>query len=101
MKKKTKSVENYQHSEYIGQESKTARNLLWQQIPRFAPKQHQIAKVKQNRIYPKKNNTQPRNMFASGEDGSMVLQEMKTKKKQLLVIKLLLVAGSSEKKTKK
>lgn len=96
MKKKTKSVENYQHSKYIGHESKTARNLLWQQIPRFAPKQHQIAKVKQNRIYPKKNNTQPRTMFASGEDGSMMLQEMK----QLLVIKLL-VAGSSEKKTKK
>lgn len=96
MKKKKKSVEKllafriYWTRKQNGQESALAADST------IRPKQHQIAKVKQNRIYPK-NNTQPRNMFASGEDGSMVLQEMK----QLLVIKLLLVAGSSEKKTKK
>lgn len=79
MKKKTKSVEKllafriYWTRKQNGQEFALAADSA------IRPKQHQIANVKQNRIYPMKNNTQPRNMFASGEDESMMLQEMKTK----------------------
>lgn len=79
MKKKTKSVEKLLAFRIYCTRKQNGREFALAADSAIRPKQHQIAKVKQNRIYPMKNNTQPRIMFASGEDESMMLQEMKTK----------------------